>query len=360
MKKINYIFYFFIVLNLFYYPYLYAGNNTYLERLYKSRVDSIKTYISTIKSENKKNSMFKGSVVESLSGRFFIQYGAGSQNQIDRKALSECKKAGGIDCEVRFRSLKINTKYNRFAKFNNSKQKLNVLGKKISSKKVWSVSGIDILQAEENYKTSANGLVCEKVKSTFHSREAIDLISKEIRVYPTSFLKKSGLKYVMICERINENKNKNVNILGFAQSHIDMSTGVFYLNLMQLTNDPEKELSIKHTFHHEFYHIIDATLSLIMLDNKWIKIAENKYDRKLWGEGNFVINNSVKGYISKYARNSVAEDKAEMFAFMIGKHKELKNISNNDEILLNKYNLMKTRLYGISSTINDNFWRNLN
>ena len=50
-----------------------------------------------------------------------------------------------------------------------------------------------------------------------------------------------------------------------------------------------------------------------------------KYSDELLVDRN-VIDNSVKGYISKYARNSAAEDKAELFAFMITQHKDFKKV----------------------------------
>ena len=335
----------------------YAGSNHY-EKYYEYRIQQIKSYISKIKSGKKNNSNYKGSIVESLNGQFFIQYGTNSQKKIDQKALSICKKSGGVDCLVRFRNLSINNKYNRYAKFINSKQHLDVIGKKIKSKKVSSVSGIDILVANEDYKTSANGLTCEKAKSSFHYNEAINYISNEIRIYPTRFLKESGLKYVMICENISG--GKNVNVLGFAQSHIDQSTGVFYLNLMQLATSPNKKEHLKKTFHHEFYHLIDAELSLLMLDTKWSKFSPNQYDRSLSGEGKgFYLNNSVKGFISRYARNSIAEDKAEMFAFMIGRHKDVQAVIKKDETVKKKYELMRFRLNGISNSINKSFWNNI-
>ena len=74
-----------------------------------------------------------------------------------------------------------------------------------------------------------------------------------------------------------------------------------------------------------------------------------------WG-----INTSVKGFISEYARNNSAEDKAELFAFMISEHKKFKQAVSKDEVLLKKSKLMISRLKGISPEINKNFWKKLN
>ena len=77
----------------------------------------LKNYITEIKKNRKKNKNFKGSVVETVSGKLFVRWGSFSQNVLDKKALEDCRKAGEIDCLVRFRTLKKNLKYNRFAKY---------------------------------------------------------------------------------------------------------------------------------------------------------------------------------------------------------------------------------------------------
>ena len=86
------------------------------------------------------------------------------------------------------------------------------------------------------------------------------------------------------------------------------------------------------------------------------ELNDQEYSDKLLVDRN-VIDNSVKGYISKYARNSAAEDKAELFAFMITQHKLFKKTIKNDQILFNKSKLMVLRLKSISNDINKNFKR---
>ena len=102
-----------------------------------------------------------------------------------------------------------------------------------------------------------------------------------------------------------------------------------------------------------------AKLAKIYLDDQWDKLNDQEYSDKLLVDRN-VIDNSVKGYISKYARNSAAEDKAELFAFMITQHKLFKKTIKNDPILFDKSKLMILRLKSISNDINKNFWKRLN
>ena len=73
------------------------------------------------------------------------------------------------------------------------------------------------------------------------------------------------------------------------------------------------------------------------------KINEVAYTNEPMLDG-WGIDTSVKGFISEYARNNSAEDKAELFAFMITKHNDFKKAIINDEILLKKSKLMISRL----------------
>ncbi|MDA8560163.1 putative zinc-binding metallopeptidase, partial [Candidatus Pelagibacter bacterium] len=204
-----------------------------------------------------------------------------------------------------------------------------------------------------------NDFFCGQTKSNY--RDVINDLVKEINIYPISFLQNSGLKYVMICEKITD-KSLVFEPGGLAPGHVDQSPGVFYLNLSAVNkykNAKVKKDYIRLLFHHEFYHIIDASLSLMQLDEPWDKINKVEYSNDLI-VGALGMDTSVEGFISGYARNNSAEDKAELFAFMISKHKAFKKAIANDEILLKKSKLMISRLKEISQEIDKNFWRKLN
>ena len=348
-----------LILSVFIHNQLYAGNITpEVRQAYKERTEFVKKYISTIKENRKTNKKFKGSIVEAVSGRLYTSWGTLSQYELDQKALKNCKSDGEIECLVRFRTLKKNPKYNRYAKYINSKSSLKVLGEHIKSKKKFSSKGIDILISTENFKNK-NDFFCGQTKSNY--KDVINNLVKEINVYPVSFLQNSGLKYVMICEKITD-KSLGFEPGGLAPGHVDQSPGVFYLNLSavnKIKNSKAKKDYIRILFHHEFYHIIDSKLSLMQLDEAWEKINKVDYSNDLI-TGGIGIDTSVEGFISGYARNNSAEDKAELFAFMIAQHKEFKKAIAKDEILLKKSKLMISRLKGISKEIDKSFWKKLN
>ena len=348
-----------LILSVFVHNQLHAGNITpEVRQAYKERTEFVKKYISTIKENRKTNKKFKGSIVEAVSGRLYTSWGTLSQYELDQKALKNCKSDGEIECLVRFRTLKKNPKYNRYAKYINSKSSLKVLGEYIKSKKKTSSRGIDILISTENFKNKKD-FFCGQTKSNY--KDVINNLVKEINVYPVSFLQNSGLKYVMICEKITD-KSLGFEPGGLAPGHVDQSPGVFYLNLSavnKIKNSKAKKDYIRILFHHEFYHIIDSKLSLMQLDEAWEKINKVDYSNDLI-TGGIGIDTSVEGFISGYARNNSAEDKAELFAFMVAQHKEFKKAIAKDEILLKKSKLMISRLKGISKEIDKSFWKKLN
>ena len=164
----------------------------------------------------------------------------------------------------------------------------------------------------------------------------------------------------MICEKITDN-SLGFEPGGLAPGHIDQSPGVFYLNLSAVNKYQKSKLKrdyIKLLFHHEFYHIIDSSLSLMQLDESWERINKVEYSNELI-VGGIGIDTSVEGFISGYARNNSAEDKAELFAFMIAQHQDFKKAIAEDQILQKKSKLMISRLKTISKQIDKNFWKRL-
>ena len=341
-----------IFLAIFFCKIAYANDQN---NFYESRYNFLKNYIEQLKTLQKKDQNYKGSVVETISGSFFISFGKVSQNKVDQETLSQCNLKKGLDCKVRFQSLKKNKNYNRLAKFDKKNNLLLSLENKIDSKIVDEYKKIIFLK---NINTFGHkSFECKKNVTPF--KQLIYLIKKEIDVYPIEFINNSGLKFIMICEELTLNGNK---VTGVAPGHYDQSPGVFYISAKELKdakNNPRVKSMLKHVFHHEFYHIIDAQLTNVIIDNQWEKINKNKYS-KVEISGDLNLDNSINGFITQYARNNQNEDKAELFAMLITKNSEVKKLLNDDKVLFDKTKLLISRLRSISPSINKNFWDKLN
>ena len=341
-----------LFLAIFFCEIAYANDQN---NFYESRYNFLKNYIEQLKTLQDKDKNYKGSVVETISGSFFISFGRDSQNKIDLETLNKCNLKEGVDCKVRFQSLKKNKDYNRLAKFDKKNDLLFSLENKIDSKKVDEYKEIVFLK---NIKTfNQKNFECKKNVTPF--KQLIYLIKKEIDVYPIEFINNSGLKFIMICETLILNESQ---VVGVAPGHYDQSPGVFYISANQLKdvkNNPKVQSMLKHVFHHEFYHIIDSQLTNVIIDNQWEKINKIEYS-SVDISGDLNLDNSINGFVTQYARNNQNEDKAELFAMLMTKNSDVKQLLNKDEVLFNKAKLLISRLKSISPSINKNFWNKLN
>ena len=341
-----------LFLAIFFCEIAYANDQN---NFYESRYNFLKNYIEQLKTLQDKDKNYKGSVVETISGSFFISFGRDSQNKIDLETLNKCNLKEGVDCKVRFQSLKKNKDYNRLAKFDKKNNLLFSLENKIDSKIVDEYKEIVFLK---NIKTfNRKNFECKKNVTPF--KQLIYLIKKEIDVYPIEFINNSGLKFIMICETLILNESQ---VVGVAPGHYDQSPGVFYISanhLKDVKNNPKVQSMLKHVFHHEFYHIIDSQLTNVIIDNQWEKINKIEYS-SVDISGDLNLDNSINGFVTQYARNNQNEDKAELFAMLMTKNSDVKKLLNKDEVLFNKTKLLISRLKSISPSINKNFWNKLN
>jgi hypothetical protein len=331
----------------------YANNKEFYENRYKF----IEEYISELKKLQKKNPNYRGAVVESLQGSFFAAFDKKDQSTVDQKAIQICQKNNKKKCKVRFQSLKINPGYNRFATYNSANKLLDVGLYEVPSLVVEKHRGIVFLKSTSNYFHKDIGCTTNQLDHSF----VVDMISSEINIYPSSFLNKSGLKFVMICDKILYGPSKSEGPEGMAPSHYDQSPGVFFLSLEKIKKQINSGQAnvIKHVFHHELYHIIDSTLTKAVLDEEWVKTNKFPYSQKKLKANFKEILNDKKGFASKYAMNNEFEDKAEVFAYLITRNKEIKKYLAQDSILFNKAKLMILRMKKLSPDINGSFWSKL-
>ncbi|MDC0954191.1 putative zinc-binding metallopeptidase [Pelagibacteraceae bacterium] len=331
----------------------YANNKEFYENRYKF----IEEYIAELKKLQKKNSSYRGAVAESLQGSFFSVFDKKNQSTIDQKAIEICQKNNKKKCKVRFQSLKINPNYNRFATYDPTKKILDAGLYEVPSLVIEKHKGIIFLKSSSNYFYKDIGCTTNQLDHNF----VVDIIRSQINLFPSSFLNQSGLKFVMICDKIQYGPSKLEGPEGMAPSHYDQSPGVFFLSLEKIkkqVNSGRVDI-IKHVFHHEFYHIIDSALTKAVLDEEWVKINKFPYSKKKLKAQFSELLNDKKGFISKYAMNNEFEDKAELFAYLITRNKEMKKYLAKDPILFDKAKLMILRMKKLSPDINSSFWSKL-
>ena len=321
---------------------------------YEGRAKFIKEYIAELQALRKKDPDYNGAIAESLTGSFFQALDKKSQDEVEAQALKTCEKSNNKGCKIRFRGLAINPEYNRFAVFDNSKGSLNVGLEDIPSNFMLSHKGISFVFSTSDYQ--AKDFTC--AKTTKDNDFIVDMIVSQIDLYPNSFLGKAGLKFVLICGDI---KASGSSPEGLAPAHYDQSPGVFMLSVQKIKKqiDAGQPQIIKHIFHHEFYHVIDSTLTKAVVDDDWVKINKNPYSSEnLKANVNEVLSDG-RGFVSHYAKNDEFEDKAEVFAYLITKNKKMRDVMTKDVVIFRKAKLMIKRMKTLSNDINGSFWAKL-
>jgi hypothetical protein len=337
-----------LIFSLYAFPSL--SNN---KAFYEGRAKFIKEYINELQVLRKKDPDYNGAIAESLTGSFFQALDKKSQDQVEAQALESCKK-NNKGCKIRFRGLAINPDYNRLAVFDKSKGNLNVGMEDIPSNFMLSHKGISFVFSTSDYQ--AKDFTCAKTNKD--NDFIVDIITSQIDLYPTSFLGKAGLKFVLICGDI---KALGSSPEGLAPSHYDQSPGVFMLSVQKIKKqiDAGQPQIIKHIFHHEYYHVIDSTLTKAVVDDDWVNINRNPYSSEnLKANVNEILSDG-RGFVSNYAKNNEFEDKAELFAYLITKNKEMRSVMTKDVIIFRKTKLMIERMKSLSGDINGNFWSKL-
>ena len=338
-----------LIFSLYAFPSL--SNN---KAFYEGRAKFIKEYINELQVLRKKDPDYNGAIAESLTGSFFQALDKKSQDQVEAQALESCKKNNNKGCKIRFRGLAINPDYNRLAVFDETKGILNVGMEDIPSNLMLSHKGIAFVFSTSDYQ--AKDFTCAKTNKD--NDFIVDIIVSQIDLYPTSFLGKAGLKFVLICGDI---KALGSSPEGLAPSHYDQSPGVFMLSVQKIKKqiDAGQPQIIKHIFHHEYYHVIDSTLTKAVVDDDWVNINRNPYSSEnLKANVNEILSDG-RGFVSNYAKNNEFEDKAELFAYLITKNKEMRSVMTKDVIIYRKVKLMIERMKSLSGDINGNFWSKL-
>ena len=338
-----------LIFSLYAFPSL--SNN---KAFYEGRAKFIKEYINELQVLRKKDPDYNGAIAESLTGSFFQALDKKSQDQVEAQALESCKKNNNKGYKIRFRGLAINPDYNRLAVFDKSKGNLNVGMEDIPSNFMLSHKGISFVFSTSDYQ--AKDFTCAKTNKD--NDFIVDIIVSQIDLYPTSFLGKAGLKFVLICGDI---KALGSSPEGLAPSHYDQSPGVFMLSVQKIKKqiDAGQPQIIKHIFHHEYYHVIDSTLTKAVVDDDWVNINRNPYSSEnLKANVNEILSDG-RGFVSNYAKNNEFEDKAELFAYLITKNKEMRSVMTKDVIIFRKTKLMIERMKSLSGDINGNFWSKL-
>ena len=169
------------------------------------------------------------------------------------------------------------------------------------------------------------------VKKNIHcfdsNKETLDkkykIINKNLNRYSSDFLKKIGLKYIVLCEDLSIAK---INTAGIPNN----ITRTLIIDIKFNENYFERAI------HHEIFHIINDNYKDLFDESEWTNFNKEKFEYSECSTCNNKWNldtyNKTKGFLTEYSKSTASEDMAEVFSHLIF----YKNKIYNDDYILNK------------------------
>lgn len=182
------------------------------------------------------------------------------------------------------------------------------------------------------------------------------LLGEELGLYPAQLVRNAGLKRIVLCRDL-----VRASIEKPAVS--DLERGTLYLDVAVSVHDDRYK---RRLVHHELYHFVDWNDDVAYDDDgSWTVFNppgfeygvggdEARYDPtgSLWTE-------ELPGFVSRYGRCSIREDKAELWSFALVHPRELAQRAKADVLLAAKLDRMRIMASEFAPHADDAFWKGL-
>ena len=167
------------------------------------------------------------------------------------------------------------------------------------------------------------------------------IIEKSLNSYSPSFLKKNNIRYLVMCENLFIS---NINTGGIPDTKkrtliIDINFNPKYFQRM---------------IHHEIFHMIQKSNSKYFDEEKWVSLNTEDFEYAKCSTCSDRLNldlyKNTEGFLTEYSKSIPSEDMAEVFSFLMTDKAKVEDKSDNDIILKNKINFIKSSLSKIDSS----------
>ena len=208
--------------------------------------------------------------------------------------------------------------------------------------KLKSKNNIRYLNTNNDFKIGVDdNITCKKTKK-INLDKKFPVIEKNLSLYNSNFLKKIQLKYIVLCEDLFISE---INTGGIPDTQ--KRTLILDINFNQK--------HFERMIHHEIFHMIQSS-------------HQNYFDEELFSnlnEPNFTyaecstcsdrlnldLYENTKGFLTEYSKSIPSEDMAEIFSFLMTNKSKVNEITQKDNILKNKVELIKSGLSKIDNNI---------
>ena len=218
--------------------------------------------------------------------------------------------------------------------------------------------GIELKIPEANYYLSTDTfeITCDPAKE-----KELDiytpLLMLEWWIYPKKFIQKAEIKTLTLVHDITFKTESYTQDRKGCPEYKNTKSIVFSV-------DETNFAYIRIVLHHEFFHFIDYIDDQSYEDEEFENLNEKGFE---YGEGGdserqwIKLDKNVKGFINHYSTTDLAEDRAEIYQYLIGCPDEALN--NEDIIVRKKAKRIQDFLNNFDKegigNIKNNFWNNL-
>ena len=167
------------------------------------------------------------------------------------------------------------------------------------------------------------------------------IIKKNLNSYSPSFLKKNNIRYLVMCENLFIS---NINTGGIPDTKkrtliIDINFNPKYFERM---------------IHHEIFHMIQKSNSKYFDEEKWVSLNREDFEYAKCSTCSDRLNldlyKNTEGFLTEYSKSIPSEDMAEVFSFLMTDKAKVEVKSDDDMILKNKIDFIKSSLLKIDSS----------
>ena len=200
---------------------------------------------------------------------------------------------------------------------------------------------IRYLNASNNFRIGLDkNITCARTDLNNLSNKFL-IIEKNLNIYSPIFLKKNNIRYLVMCENLFIS---NINTGGIPDTKkrtliIDINFNPKYFERM---------------IHHEIFHMIQKSNSKYFDKEKWVSLNTEDFEYAKCSTCSDRLNldlyKNTEGFLTEYSKSIPSEDMAEVFSFLMTDKAKIEDKSDNDIILKNKINFIKSSLSKIDSS----------
>ena len=176
-------------------------------------------------------------------------------------------------------------------------------------------------------------------------------------IYPKKFIQRANIKTITLVHDIEMTTNS------YTQPRTGCPDYKNTKSIIYATHETNFAY-MRIVLHHEFFHYVDYSDDQSYDDDGWEKLNQKgfKYGKGGDTEREWVkLDKEIKGFINHYSTTDLAEDRAEIYQYLIGCPDEALN--NRDEIVSKKAKRIQNFINNFDKegigNIKNNFWANL-